>query len=415
MDKGPDSSAPKPFVPGVRKESGDAPTPPPAPFIPFKKNAEASADAGGAPSPPAAPFIPFAKKEATAPEPDPPGASPSPPAAPFIPFAKREEAPPDAGSPAPPAAPFIPFKKEESGELSAQSPTAAPAPRGRVYEPPPEAQPPRRTLAVEQSSKTSVALLGVITLIVLLGVGAGAWYMTHQPKHGPRAEVADNAPAIPPGTLTITSNPGKAEVLINGEKKGLTPLTLKIKPDIYEVQVRKAGFLTATRHLGLEPGKPLKQAFTLQRFGTLSLANVPAGSTIMVDGEGVPRKALELAPGRHRILVRLVGYEDDEETVTLVSGHTLSFVPHLVDPNASAPQQQQQQQSHVIYENAPTASGNGVSGSAQMSGSSLPPPRPNAPSQQQQSRPQMPSGVVVGGNPATQSTPQSTSGGIPGL
>lgn len=51
-------------------------------------------------------------------------------------------------------------------------------------------------------------------------------------------------------TLTVTSEPGGAKVMVDGQELGVTPLTLKLKKNKYDtLMVQKKGFITRSRPL----------------------------------------------------------------------------------------------------------------------------------------------------------------------
>ena len=70
--------------------------------------------------------------------------------------------------------------------------------------------------------------------------------------------------AIPEGALTITSQPGDAEVLLDGEPVGRTPLTLDgLEPGTYGVRVRKPNFAPIERFVEVAAGEVAQQHFEL--------------------------------------------------------------------------------------------------------------------------------------------------------
>ncbi|MBC7320998.1 PEGA domain-containing protein [bacterium] len=58
------------------------------------------------------------------------------------------------------------------------------------------------------------------------------------------------------GTLYITSNPSSAEVYVNGERKGRTPIKIdKLKPGRYQITVIKAGYETFVQYYEVVAGE----------------------------------------------------------------------------------------------------------------------------------------------------------------
>jgi len=79
-----------------------------------------------------------------------------------------------------------------------------------------------------------------------------------------RRLVQDVTDAIPPllrgesekrGTLTITSPVRGAEVVLNGEELGATPVTTQLKPGRYEIQVTKKNYMSVQRLVDVNAGQ----------------------------------------------------------------------------------------------------------------------------------------------------------------
>jgi len=73
-------------------------------------------------------------------------------------------------------------------------------------------------------------------------------------------------PVVPPttGSLSITSSPSGATVYVNGEVKGLTPITIhNFDPGQYQVEVKKEGYNSQTQMLWVEVGETVQKSFTL--------------------------------------------------------------------------------------------------------------------------------------------------------
>ncbi len=111
---------------------------------------------------------------------------------------------------------------------------------------------------------------------------------------GRRIEVKAGAGALELGTVTlrplpasvsIDSEPSGAAVLVNGEYRGDTPLSIQLAAgDEQRVSVRKTGFATAGEALRPLPNARIERTFTLSRemYRAEVSANVPA--TVAVNG-----------------------------------------------------------------------------------------------------------------------------------
>lgn len=65
------------------------------------------------------------------------------------------------------------------------------------------------------------------------------------------------------GTLTIKSNLSDAQVTVDGEFVGVTPVTITVKPGKHEVKLDRKKYLPIARLLDVEPNKETVEAFKL--------------------------------------------------------------------------------------------------------------------------------------------------------
>lgn len=101
---------------------------------------------------------------------------------------------------------------------------------------------------------------------------------------GSRGESRDTRPAQPPPPpdsapvpVTFTSTPRGAMVFLWGQTAGRTPLTTKLGPGTYTIQMTASGLPTWTRDIEVEPGKPLTVAADLGHVqpNTVVITQVP--------------------------------------------------------------------------------------------------------------------------------------------
>ncbi|MBN1999214.1 PEGA domain-containing protein [candidate division KSB1 bacterium] len=124
--------------------------------------------------------------------------------------------------------------------------------------------------------------------------------------------------------LTIISSPSGAEVYLNNNLQGETPLQReKIEPGSYDVSVRLPGYVTWSHTAVFEQGRTVTFNANLVQPSTLQITSDPAGAEVYVDGEryGVtPATLKDMMPGTRKI--RLTGemYEDWLGAVELESG-----------------------------------------------------------------------------------------------
>ena len=122
-----------------------------------------------------------------------------------------------------------------------------------------------------------------------------------------------------PYELVVTTDPPQAEVLLNGRRKGTSPLTLKVDPSREAtLEVRRPGFLTMTKTLK-PPAQGNRVALDLEMVEAgpvLSVVSEPAGAAVSVDGKTLGTTPLKFQLSRAylgktvKIVASARGYED---------------------------------------------------------------------------------------------------------
>ena len=116
------------------------------------------------------------------------------------------------------------------------------------------------------------------------------------------------------GELFISSQPGEAQVFINGVAVGETSTldVLELQPGSYDVELRKEGFLPATRTVNLREGQPefVNIVLTALVGGSVQVSSVPSAQ-LLVDGEVQGRTPLTVRadPGTRTITLQRPGFE----------------------------------------------------------------------------------------------------------
>jgi serine/threonine protein kinase len=148
------------------------------------------------------------------------------------------------------------------------------------------------------------------------------------------------APAAPPGRLLVRSSPSGAEVFVNGQRRGVTPLAVRDLPlGGYVVRVARPGFTASEQRVTLDPGRPSRAlevalvrpaaaasppaAPAPNTPGTLVVDSRPPGARVVVDGRDAGRTPLTLpgvSPGAYAIRIELQGYLPIATTARVESG-----------------------------------------------------------------------------------------------
>ncbi|AJG39941.1 hypothetical protein TRQ7_00435 [Thermotoga sp. RQ7] len=131
---------------------------------------------------------------------------------------------------------------------------------------------------------------------------------------------------LPFAKLSLSSSPSGADVYINGDYRGKTPLTLNLSPGNYSLTFRKEGYREETRYITLGEGESRSIHIDLKPLrATLRLRTDPVGVDVYMDGRyaGTTSESgltIVLDPGTYSIRLEKEGYETDSFTVNLKAG-----------------------------------------------------------------------------------------------
>ena len=146
-----------------------------------------------------------------------------------------------------------------------------------------------------------------------------------------------------PGTIAVDSTPRGSEVLVDGAVRGVTPLTLTLKPGDHVLAFRRNG-LTRQFPIEVAPGAQLSQQLdwsTVRATGTLAISSTPSQAKVTVDGKergvtpltvsdvpvGVRRIVIESSAGTVRRDVKVVADSLVTINETIISGWIAAFAP----------------------------------------------------------------------------------------
>ena len=148
--------------------------------------------------------------------------------------------------------------------------------------------------------------------ITLKRSGYKAWQDDLQVSAGADIRVPDVTLEAADGLVFIRSIPGNANVTINGEFRGQTPLEVSLPPgQAHDVRLFRTGFNTAARTVRTTAEQG--QDITIALDPVTNLVRViaePADAELYVDGElkGVANQTLELIAATQRIEIRKEGF-----------------------------------------------------------------------------------------------------------
>ncbi len=233
---------------------------------------------------------------------------------------------------------------------AAQDPTA-PTPTTETLPPPPAegaASPPGLARPLP-----ATWLLGGAAVVFVLAASVVVWLLWSRggavesgpvvPSATPVAELPE-LPTV--GTLLVESEPSGAEVSVDGEARGTTPLELGELPfGEHEVKLTLKGYAAESHDVLFSAESPtaeLQATLSKRRAttGTANFASMPAGATVFVDGKRAgttPLNGLRLQPGEHDVSLILEGHERWSGSVRVVAGRRARVQTELVAELATPP------------------------------------------------------------------------------
>lgn len=115
------------------------------------------------------------------------------------------------------------------------------------------------------------------------------------------------------GVLSLSSNPAGANVAVDGEFAGQTPLEIELAPGTdHRISLSRAGYRRESVALRMEAGGRESRTVRLQpMLGDVLVKVTPADAEVLVNGRSVGRgtQALSLPAVQQRLEIRLEGYE----------------------------------------------------------------------------------------------------------
>jgi serine/threonine protein kinase len=156
-----------------------------------------------------------------------------------------------------------------------------------------------------------------------------------------KATSSPNKVFIAQSELKLLSQPDSAKVEIDGwsEPNWVTPFTAShLAAGMHTIVFSKSGYLQQTKSVQSEAGKSIDVSAELApAVSTIVVTSNPQGANIWVDGKdsGLTTPAqLTVEKGFHKVTVRKAGFKEMSTEETVAEGQTLSFSPVLLSVNA---------------------------------------------------------------------------------
>lgn len=121
-----------------------------------------------------------------------------------------------------------------------------------------------------------------------------------------------------PAQVTVVTEPPGAEVSVDGNVAGSTPLDkpIELEPGDHQIMASRAGYKGVAQSVTVEQGQELSLRLTMAKADaqpappTIGIATIPEGAKFYVDGKlaGTTPIKVKTSPGPHEIRVTLDGY-----------------------------------------------------------------------------------------------------------
>jgi PEGA domain-containing protein len=181
-----------------------------------------------------------------------------------------------------------------------------------------------------------IAAFALATVAVAEGAFIG-WRLT-----------ASRSGSTAPGNVRLDSKPEGAQVKIDGEGRGVTPLSTSLSPGAHVLELSTGGeprVIPITVNAGETLGQYVELSGT-SSLGRLAISSQPAGATILLDGQPrgtAPAELSDVAAGAHELVLELNGARIRQAVSVAAGTVTTIAVPMkaggsvAVDGGAEAP------------------------------------------------------------------------------
>lgn len=142
---------------------------------------------------------------------------------------------------------------------------------------------------------------------------------------------------LTPGFMMLKTTPENAQVIINGQPSGITPMQKALPPGTYTLELKKDNYKTESRTFTLTEGQKIPLDVILQAaFGSLSVQTQPPGAEVEIDGNlqsGITPMIIDkLSEGSHKIVIKKKFFEP-LVTQAVVNVSKINTVNYSLKPN----------------------------------------------------------------------------------
>lgn len=118
--------------------------------------------------------------------------------------------------------------------------------------------------------------------------------------------------------IQISSTP-RAQILLDGNAIGTTPLVSRVKVGKYSLEFRKKDYILVKKNVIVKPFEKNRVKAQLISLPKLHITSTPSGADVLLDNkyQGKTPLALKKPPGRFTVRIKKEGYEDHKEIIKI--------------------------------------------------------------------------------------------------
>lgn len=146
---------------------------------------------------------------------------------------------------------------------------------------------------------------------------------------------------VAPGTLSITTEPAGATLIVDGKDAGVAPKTLSVPPGVHTVAARSSGYTPVEKPVTVQGGATATVTLTLARIEPprIRVVSDPPGARVSVGGQLKGTTPLDSSPltvevpeGSYTVIASLEGYMSAQQTVRATAGEINTVTLRLMAP-----------------------------------------------------------------------------------
>ncbi|SDF80476.1 PEGA domain-containing protein [Methanolobus vulcani] len=144
----------------------------------------------------------------------------------------------------------------------------------------------------------------------------------------------------PYGKISVNTNPQNADIFLDGQYKGTSPMTISnVIQGKHTLLLKKEGYNDVSTSVTVIPDSQSAISKILSlKTGSVSVSTTPSGAKVYIDDKYIgasPLTSTGLLPGSHAISISMNGYRDVSDTFIINADSSSSYKKLLVKQNGN--------------------------------------------------------------------------------